>query len=80
MSFSAFTYYISNVYSYRDITVITIALSGFEEQNTELVIPEMLDDRKIISVDRYAFCGNTNLVGLDFSQATELSAIGESIY
>ena len=79
-SVSAITFYLSNGYRYRDITASTVALSGYESNDTELIIPEKLDGRTVISVDSYAFYGNTDITALDFSQASGLSAIGDGAF
>ncbi|MER2148266.1 MAG: leucine-rich repeat protein [Ruminococcus sp.] len=79
-SVSGITYYLYNGYLYRDITTSTIALSGYEGSETQLVVPETIGERTLISIDGYAFYGNSTVTEIDLSQATGLSAIGEGAF
>lgn len=79
-SVSGITYYLSDGYLYRDITQNTIALSGYQGSDTQLVVPETIGERTVISIDSYAFYGNSTVTDIDLSQAKGLSAIGEGAF
>lgn len=72
------TYYIYDGYRYRDYdwNAGTISFSGTEENVAELVVPDKIASKTIVSIDDYAFYNNTELTNIDLTQAKHLKTIG----
>lgn len=71
------TIYIVNGYSYSIYRNDAITLEGWDTSiDSNLVLPDSLGERYFVNVANWAFEENTELTGLDFSQATHLSRIG----
>lgn len=72
----AATIYIVDGYSYNIITNTSIAICGWDNSTTELVIPEEIAGRHVTSIADDALRDNQVITSVDFSNATYLETIG----
>ena len=67
--------YVVNGYAYNILNNSSIAICGWEGESTDLVIPESIVGRNVVSVASRALKDNTELTSVDFSNANYISTI-----
>lgn len=67
--------YVVNGYAYNILNNTSIAICGWEGESTDLVIPNALVNRTVVSVASRALKDNTALTSVDFSNAHYLNTI-----
>ena len=70
------TIYYYNGYFYSYINNDTVALKGWEKDQTSLAIPDTLNNRAVITIPDRAFYADSDITGIDFSNAHHLQNIG----
>ena len=70
------TIYYYNGYFYSYINNDTVALTGWEKDQTSLAIPDTLNNRAVITIPDRAFYADSDITGIDFSNAHHLQNIG----
>ena len=72
--------FVSDGFEYTIINNYSVAISGYEDQAKNVVIPERLDNRLVTSINYNSFRDNKEITALDFSQAKYLEVIGYSAF
>lgn len=67
--------YVVNGYAYNILNNYSIAICGWEGESTDLVIPNALVGRNVVSVAARALKDNTEVTSVDFSNANYLNTI-----
>ena len=67
--------YVVNGYAYNILNNYSIAICGWEGESTDLVIPDALVGRNVVSVAARALKDNLELTSVDFSNAHYLNTI-----
>ncbi len=70
------TLYFENGYYYSYINNSSVALAGWDYRDPVLPVPAVLNNREVNAIANRAFKGDTNITGIDFSNATNLHNIG----
>ena len=69
-----------NGFVFNLINNTTATITGYENQTPDMVIPDKLLERKVVSIANDAFKGNTEIASVDFSHAPYLEKIGVSAF
>ena len=76
VSVFADTVYVYYGYQYTLINNYSVSIHGRTDDITYLAIPNTIFDRDVVEISNRAFIDDTELTGVDFSQAKSLSYIG----
>lgn len=76
LSASADTFYNYYGYVYTIYNNTSVSLAGWEGDSPNLVVPDSIEKRNIISIANKAFRNNTELESVDFSASRNLNRIG----
>ena len=68
--------YYYNGYLYTYINNEIVSLCGWDDDSTELIVPDIINTRRVVDISNNAFYENHDLTFLDFSNATYLQRIG----
>lgn len=70
------TRYFEDGYYYSFVNNDNLALVGWDYRTSVLPVPDNLNSRPVTSIENNAFSEDENLTGIDFTNATNLHAIG----
>ena len=68
--------YIVDGYSYNILTNTTIAICGWDNRTSNLVVPDSIIGRKVVAIANTGLKDNHEITSVDFSHAYGLSSIG----
>ena len=68
--------YIVNGYSYNIINNKTVALCGWDNSTSDLIVPDVIGGRYVAAIADYGFEYNDSITSVDFSNASQLDYIG----
>jgi len=77
---SAATVFDYEGYSYTIVTNKYISLVGWDNRSPDLVVPDSISNRYVMSVGNYALSQNEAITSVDFSNAKHLKRIGMSAF
>lgn len=67
-------------FSYTIVDNFSISLVGWDNRADSFVLPNDVNERSFISIGNYALEGNTQLKGVDLTQAKKLNRIGTNAF
>ena len=76
ISVSADTYYEYFGYQYTIFNETSVSLAGWDNRTPELVIPNTIEKRDVVSIANEAFRNNTEITSVNFSNVLRLKRIG----
>ena len=76
ISVGAETYYQYYGYTYIIINNLSISIAGWDNRSPELVIPDSIEKRDVVSIANNAFENNDVITSVDFSNVKSLNRIG----
>ena len=77
---NAETIYQLDGYSYKMINNRSVALCGWDNRSTDLVVPRTIVDREVTEISAFSFMGNQIITSIDLTYAHNLTKIGASAF
>ena len=77
---NAETIYQLDGYSYKMINNRSVALCGWDNRSTDLVVPRTIVDREVTEISAFSFMGNQIITSIDLTYAHDLTKIGASAF